>query len=281
MHEDEFINRTHFFDSTLNKHQERVAEICHPLFKTTPLDYFDYTAYFDTGEIIAFSTDPRLHVEVYKYDLLPHLEEFNALSSYGLKFTFLTHQLPLPPGTDSDRNQTNITKAKEFKIFNRIYYVNRYQDRYITCGFGEKTESASIFNFYLNNAALLESFIKYFERSAEELFLENTQYNKIILPNYLKKSPIVEEGNIESPASMQVDLSTHFNFASARITQRQHDCLELIAHGHTMKSAAALLGISPRTVEMHIQHIKINNNLSSKQDLLNLWYTHCGKYIYK
>jgi len=45
------------------------------------------------------------------------------------------------------------------------------------------------------------------------------------------------------------------NEVRARLSPREFDVLQMIAHGMATKSIAAHLGISPRTVEMHRAHI--------------------------
>lgn len=57
-----------------------------------------------------------------------------------------------------------------------------------------------------------------------------------------------------------------------KITDRELNCLALIAKGYTMKAVALRLEISPRTVEMHLQNIKEKFGFSTKNQLVSLWH---------
>jgi DNA-binding NarL/FixJ family response regulator len=55
---------------------------------------------------------------------------------------------------------------------------------------------------------------------------------------------------------------------STELTERQRDFLKLFAEGHPSKQIAAILNLSPKTVEFHKHHIMEAFNLKSTADLV-------------
>lgn len=60
----------------------------------------------------------------------------------------------------------------------------------------------------------------------------------------------------------------------ARLTSRQREVLQLIAEGHSVKEAAALLGISARTVEFHKYSMMEALGLKSSAELMRFAVKH-------
>lgn len=57
-------------------------------------------------------------------------------------------------------------------------------------------------------------------------------------------------------------------FHSICITKRELECLSYIMQGMTSKNIARILGISYRTVECHIEQLKIKTKTTSKTSLI-------------
>lgn len=139
--------------NTSNRRHDAISKICHQLFMQTPIRYFDYTRYYDSGEMVACSTHPYFTSRYYGDGLYPSFEERELFRSFGLEVTFLPHNMPLPPGAydlNPDKYDGNIATAADSHIFHRLYYVKRHGDYYVTSGFGVMQELKSILHFYLN-----------------------------------------------------------------------------------------------------------------------------------
>lgn len=61
-----------------------------------------------------------------------------------------------------------------------------------------------------------------------------------------------------------------YDGALKRLSSRERECFQWIGKGRTMKEIAQELGIKPRTVETHINHIKAKTGLNFKSDLIKL-----------
>jgi len=64
------------------------------------------------------------------------------------------------------------------------------------------------------------------------------------------------------------------NEASAELTTRQREVLQLLAEGHTMKAVANLLGLSPRTIAFHKYRIMEELSLKTNADLIQFAIKH-------
>ncbi len=60
------------------------------------------------------------------------------------------------------------------------------------------------------------------------------------------------------------------NVAGRNLTPREEEVLFLIIRGKTAKLAAASLGLSPRTVQQHIDMLKAKFNVSTKGELIDM-----------
>ena len=56
--------------------------------------------------------------------------------------------------------------------------------------------------------------------------------------------------------------------SSVKLTQREFDCAKFLLKGHRIKEIAALIHLSPRTVETHINNLKIKLNCRDKVELI-------------
>jgi DNA-binding CsgD family transcriptional regulator len=262
--------------TVLNKNYESVSKLCYPIFKKTPINYFDYIRYYDSGDMIVLSTCPDFSTETSIDCLYPNFEELQTFTNFGLKFAFMTYCMPLPPNVDAEKLEKNIVLGLDKRIVHRLYLVERREDHYVTCGFGVTRDIKTIFTFFLNSLTILENFLKYFESSADELLAESSVNERIIMPKYYDKNSVFLNEqetdlflpSVEFPVKSKKTL-TDDNIA---LTAREIDCLALIAKGFTMKSAARKLVISPRTVEQHLRNIKDKHGVNTKNQLVELWH---------
>ncbi|MDQ2994977.1 MAG: helix-turn-helix transcriptional regulator [Pseudomonadota bacterium] len=250
----------------INDTYDEVSNVCCPLFKNTPIRYFAYERYYDSGKSMYLGTISDLIGKLIIGELLPSKDELQLFCSSGQKATFLSHHMPLPFGEDrsnGDKYQKMIAYGADCHIYNALFIIERKTDHYRFCGFGAKQSEKSVFNFYINSMPLLESFIENFEFQCRHLIQTDSENNLIQLPSYNQKKIITTDTSTQSGSYLQLN---------NLITFREMECLELIAHGYTMKNAAKKLTISPRTVEMHLRNIKEKSGLHTKNQLVDIWH---------
>lgn len=66
----------------------------------------------------------------------------------------------------------------------------------------------------------------------------------------------------------QINEGNHLQAPGISFTKRESECLFLLARGATIKRMAQILGLSPRTVEMHVNNLKHKLGVSYKSDLV-------------
>jgi DNA-binding NarL/FixJ family response regulator len=59
-----------------------------------------------------------------------------------------------------------------------------------------------------------------------------------------------------------------------QLTRREREVLEMVAQGHSSSSAAALLGVSSRTVDVHRQNVMDKLNIHSVSGLTRFAIEH-------
>lgn len=263
---------------------EQVRRLCYPLLSKTPITHFDYERFYDDGRHMAFSTTPDMGACAGGEHLLPTRFEMDMFHQVGLRMTFMSHCLELPPGSellDADKYKNNIACAAQHNTFHRLYFIDRKDDYYRLLGFGVNKENVSVMNYYLNNLVHLERFGVYFERQLAELIHQIVCEHLLTLPTYLFK-PALE---LEAFGQLKEFLASYLdNFEldqkevslAPDLTGREQECLSLLAKGYTMKMAANDLSLSPRTVEQHIRNAKDKLGLHTKKQLLEYWYSMGG-----
>lgn len=258
---------------------DEICRICQPLFQNSPVDYFEYVRFYDSGEMLLLGTHPEGMIKAFANNLFPSQEELDSFQTYGVKVACLSHEMELPAGVsvlNSERYQNNITNAADHHIYHRIYFIERKDTYYKIYGYGVSKSSKSILNYYLNSLSFLEKFVKHFEWHAQGLIEADVKKNIIVIPNYHQKISLVNceipsvlnDSELEFKQNGTGTIAQHYD----RITSREKECLSLVAQGYTMKNAARKLQISPRTVEQHLRNIKEKYGLNTKNQLVEIWH---------
>ncbi|SDI63000.1 regulatory protein, luxR family [Pseudomonas panipatensis] len=83
-------------------------------------------------------------------------------------------------------------------------------------------------------------------------------------------------GSGERGASARRPLDRHIraafmNFGSDRLTEREREIAHLLLRGHSVKSSARVLEISPETVRMHRKHLYTKLAINSQAELFSLF----------
>ncbi len=253
----------------MNSSYDAVSRICKTLFAKTPIDYFEYVRFYDSGDMLLLGTSPDCVINSFANSLLPSLEELNSFHSFGVKVACLSHQMDLPPGgcgINAERYSNNIANAATYNIFHRIYFIERCENYFKIYGYGVSKCSKSIFNFYFNSMSLLEEYVKQFEFQARNLISAEGRKLSINIPYYHQNLSSISD---DFPLAVTNNVIIH---DCSILTSREKECLSLIARGYTMKNAARKLQISPRTVEQHLRNIKDKYGLNTKNQLVEIWH---------
>jgi len=83
-------------------------------------------------------------------------------------------------------------------------------------------------------------------------------------------TPAITQGMVES-----LDRQPGDNRGAAKLTPRQREVLQLLAEGRTMKEAANILKVTPRTIAFHKYRMMEQLNLKNNADLVQLAVREC------
>ncbi len=270
----DFATHTQLSEVLRSTHESsyyEVSKICEGLFKSTPISHFQYFRFYDSGQLINFGTTPDLSAKAYYEQCIPSFEQMQCMHRIGLRYTFVSHRFILPDTLDNDfsrKYEQFIADAAKSSVYNGLYILDRKDNYFRTCGFHISKDERTIFNYYLNNLLYLENFIRHFDSYVPQLYQKYIGSNLITIPHYNLLSSKNERLGKEITSDIEL---TEFT-AKHVLTPREIECLELISHGYTMKTAARKLGISPRTVEQHIRNIKDKHGFNNKNQLVEIWH---------
>lgn len=244
---------------------DSVRQLCCPLQHLGIAGFF-YIKIFNDGTFIDLTTDPDWASQFFnkffagQYDvnvIKDHMFVFEDISLWEL-----------------NQHNTIWQEAKSlFGYGNGISITKRskyYNEKYC---FYTSIENKQINEFYLNNIHLLKQFIGYFNEKTVKI-MQKAQSNKLIIPRiYIEKdisddpcgSRNVKEF-IKELEGVYIDGGESF----ARLSKREMDILKWLVLGKSAKEIGAILTISSRTVEQHINNLKIKLKCFKTSQLTNI-----------
>ena len=252
--------------------ENNIQSLCAPLFSQIKLiNYFSYNHFYDDGKIITICSNPGFLKHYYEGGLYVTANEIEELrKTHGLKkrlYGFITKEIAL---TDilktKNKNRLNIILGEQFNIEKRLYIIRRKKDYTVLVSIGtnqiEKTQK--FIQFCLERLHVLNSFIDCFKEEGRKIVCA--------LKKEMIVSPYKLEGKQENKKLQHYDFKTGNNFS---LSPREYECLESMALGRSMKETAHLLNLSPRTIERHINNIKLKTGFYTRSQLVSF----CQSFI--
>lgn len=245
-----------------------IRQICDPL-KLLQINMFVYRKRFADGSEIYLSTHANWIDDYFKLGLYKSSIFEGDISRYPTGF------LVWP-------------KESELDVFRhgQVYYnsvsgITFCKNNHDTCDlfFFSSTEKPShLGDYYLYNLDLFQKFVVYFQEKASEL-IKNCDSHRVKPPPFVIHSAVelyLNEisNNTNNPQreafvnAIQHNRSSYRKSQFSILTQREHDCLDLLMREHNLVKIAKILGISHRTAETHFQHIKEKLQCRNKTELL-------------
>ena len=128
---------------------------------------------------------------------------------------------------------------------------------------------------------LFQQFLLYFKEKADKL-IKLSDKNKLIVPDEML-FPNMENPSYEDFLSFIQTKKIKFEINSQNVvfSKREYECLTCIAKGRTVKEAANILNISPKTVETHLYNAKNKTNCYTKSNLVDLFWDKLCHYMIK
>ncbi len=245
-----------------------VDGICLPI-KKLGITIFNYLKNFNDGTQINFSNNRIWIEDYYKLKLYrsslfehhPHNYETGIfLWPYNINnIQFIKHG------------------KNKFNSGNGITLIEKKSDGCEFFSFSGSINDVWLINFYINNLSILKNFTLYFKHVFNNT-LKQAKQKKIIFPRLW--DPLIFEGhNIlfstqDHISELQkiINESSPWNIAKI-LSNREMGVVKQLTLGKTAKEIGKFLGISYRTVEKHLENIKLkfncNNNARVVSKLLD------------
>jgi len=178
----------------------------------------------------------------------------------------------IPP--DDSNSMVNIGAGK-FNFHHGITIISVLEGYHEFFGFATHKENESIKNLYFQNIDLLERFICYFHEQTVAL-LKKLYSNEIFVPSaaiqddesYLgfPKCPNYKNEFIQATPLNKLPLN--INGKKLILSPRESEILKWLLMGKTASEIADILHRSRRTIETHMETLKLKTNSSKKSDMI-------------
>lgn len=241
--------------------------ICTPLYQLG-ISFFNYAYIFKDGTYFSLNSNLALQKK--------YLTSIEAVDTRLVQDMFSSTRRFFKTANINKYNKNDHMMHLMYS-FNIWYFLNifeRSHDSYIVYSFGLKKDSDNPIEFYLNTLPLIERFIEYFNEEASIIIdikdvRKRAHYNQSFNFHSKSEEKIFEEKIQHFLQDMtekrQIMRGKH---DMVKLSAREIDCLNYLALGYGVKGVASILGLSPRTVETHINKAKQRTNFYTKQELL-------------
>ncbi len=263
-----------------------IEEICKSLFTYTPIRVFEYSRVYPDGSRTELSNHAE-HMEnafitrakmscVYTPVLIPVNQSYLLVPSW-----IETMRHP------SQKNlQLQLYSQHEiFGIGNEFAIIKRHKKYVEYFHFYAASHSPGIENFYMNNIEILEKFALYFVNTARTLIAKadndrllkpwrNEEADSILNPTLQKEHFDFNQNKFIHSIRLK-RLFLTIDGREVYLTKRELDCANLLIQGKTNLAISESLFISHRTVESHIESLKLKTNCNNRKELISFLIV-CG-----
>jgi len=257
------------FHASIN---DRIQQVCEPLFQHTGLSFFLYRKIYEDGNVLYILNDLKFAKIRFEHhcDATPYYKDEITKTPLHKSTLFIMSDRP-------DPKDKRFCALYDYGVWNIAQIYKRQEKHIEVFGFGAPRDHTSINNLYLNHSNILEHFAHYFTEQCHDLLNPKKESKYLvklpeIIPNYKAGSEYSD--NLYSRAndlSSQTKLKRYYIDKDKYFTRREVDCLNQIIQGKTMKESARSLGVSSRTVESYIKNMKFKFGCNKKSQLIDLF----------
>lgn len=252
-------------------------EICRPFFVETGINAFSYSRFYPDGTRAELWSDLRALEHTFftaRYVAGTYTPQYYGASE---RYSLMCEKVEAYPRALRDRFRRQLIDQRE--IFNHdhcLVTVNHGADFAEYFCFYMPRSMPSATSFYLNNIDRLDAFSQYYVnvgkkliRQADDFRIDNRATCPV--PGSLGPQTLLAPARCATGERRCVD-SVVQRSEWALLTTREREIARLLLRGVVMREIAVTLGISPRTVERHVDNMKTKLNCYRKSDLISKLY---------
>lgn len=271
----------------INSVSEEFNSIIKPLFQDLPFSYFGYHKFYKDGYYMVLSSnleftqlwldynmnndfsndsDKKFFISNDKKNFLEKIKTTPRNSIY--KYLWPIHDKEQMPG---------LSLCNEFNMHYGIhlfYDTVEYLESFV---FGSPIQGEAV-DLYLNHFYIIERFMTYFKNKAHYL-INPVDRKKMAFSPFYRKEVHKAMDNLDTNRNFIVNkkqfyASTQLSKISLDsnpdicLTKKEFECLYYLSLGKSAKEIAAILSISWRTIEKHLENIRAKYNF--QYDLIDL-----------
>ncbi|QDQ40192.1 helix-turn-helix transcriptional regulator [Legionella geestiana] len=248
-----------------------MKKIAEPLLINTEITNFSYLKFCSDGSVINLTTDMRWidyrFSENIKYRILFEKQLEDGVVEKPYMFLW-----------PKEINNKLLGALHAHGIWNgcNIYIPKNNQIEVFS--FSSSVDNTNIQNFYINNFNFLNKFIVYFVSNMKSLHEAEERKNRIITDI---KFPF---GSLSAGNNKYNEEKKIFALKKIKITDelslsnKEIECCYYLSKGLSIKGIANKMCLSPRTIETHVNHIKLKSNCCTTDLLIE--FIHQKRWIF-
>jgi len=239
---------------TMLSYADKIIEITRPL-KKLNITFFSYARVYKNGVKIDLNNSPdSAEMVYYKTNLFETYEPEINPACFQNSFVVNSKTFPENPMLQVLRDQFDIDHILVTMIARDHYYE--------VWNLGASVENHAIYDTYLNYIQELKKFRLHFRERAREAII---QFKRYPLISRGKKTTLTRQ---HFPPVMDLSSRRYILDDNTTISYREQECLYLLANGKSAKIIAEILHIGKRTVESHIEALKMRLHCRNTAELV-------------
>jgi hypothetical protein len=249
-----------------------LQDICQPLFKKSGVTFFEYTRVFFDNTCINIATNQKWLV--HNYTKCP----MGTLIEKNLKRIPVGTTRYIPYGyNEEDLQNPMLQQAYSFDIWNGLYIYKRYAT-YCECFcMASSKANTRIMDFYMNEQMFLERFILYFKEKAKPFIDIYDPSKRTVFQDVVTTEELIDPNGVDPFDDITPKKFLFLNEGEDLwLSKRESQCLCLYAYGKTVKEIAVTLGLTPNTIQTHINSVKTKSNKLYRSDLISFFHDNAG-----
>lgn len=247
-------------------YSNEVNQICQGIFRRYNLNVFSYSRIYRDGTRAELCTDTNSlnHFFLKKYIrqiYTPALFDGQNFILYDIIVNSFTPKI-------KELIQNQLKDQRELFDYANCLFLIEYHEQYTEyfAFYTPKSHTQAI-NSYLNNRDQLSRFCKYFNQRARQL-IQAADREKLIFPWRDTHTGIVFLDENQYVANKEFPLLVDCTHKNNYLSLRETEVADLLCEGISAKQIAGVLFVSKRTVEKHIENIKIKLGCQNCRQLI-------------
>lgn len=253
------------FNNSFVPYLEKISDI---LMDTLSIRWFEYNRLYKDGNRFYISNNKKWFEYFIKNNFQDDVE-YNQVLWGGMK-----RKYTLWVGLQENKVLSGYFRNN---MWNGLNYTFKKEENYLDLfSFSSTIEEKQVNNIYINSKDILNKAILVFNNEihkelplGDDSFLLKPRSHKGLL---LDDAPLISTEMIDNFYEQTKIDRYYFNIGSEEfyLTRMEFLCLTLISHGDSIKGVANKCSISPRTVESHINSIKLKTGKTSRSGIISI-----------